>query len=1399
MKILIHILLAIGLPIFTVMAQSKFDKTLETIEASYEQGSYSKALKAIEKFKIATEKKLGAENQYTPTYFLVSAKLRVASGLVTEFESILDKAIQSSIKMNEENSKNHALVLIQVGEIFNQNGSFYKAKINLKKAKEILVGGSFFQDAVKARWQVAYAETLAGQGFFNDAIEQFTESERYYITRTSKQQAIVDANGNLVTKKMPQKELNQGYNEYAKLLTQLAKTYGDQGKLNSSDSVFGYASQWIGKNLGRTSLAYVKNQIYNAEMLVENGNESLPKEMSYIRLLGFLKANHQPSHVIGIKLYENYLTQLLEDGGAPYFNLKNEYEKMINSNYGKGSIYKVRLKAVEFDSKLDRDKTKNLENEANALISQNPNLPKDNITRAEVIEFLFTLALVKKNYVNGEAYLKSIVDIKTNLFGAEAPEVHLAKLKLANFYVNYTNKIAEASKIYAESYPIVADQIGPWHKDHLAILNQMASLFELTDKFKEASAILDKASDVARAKYSDTDFQYGIELNQIAKLQIKLGQYEKAEANSAWSLKILEEFRTDYDKKIFLVGAIETQAVLFGIKGMFDDAQDALDRSKKIISKSDKLDGIDELTTAKELANLYIQLGRYAQTEELVDRLIKDYEKLYGGSSLRLIEPLVNLGRLTLLKGEYSEAEKIATRANNLAVSIYGEVSTKTSPTQKLLSDIDFTIGDYDKAEENIIKALTSQESQFGRQHIEVAKSIAQLALIKYNKGDSQDVEKLILEARDIIGKRLGTDNPQYAEVLKNVAIIYIANKNYNLAFAALTQAESIWKSKVGATNNINAAAIYTLTADVYYQIKNYKRAEEFYVKAKDLYESFFSKTHPEYVKVLSKQARVYYMSKDFKAAKKNIEEALSNYENFIKKYFPALSEREKAKYWNTIKGDFEFYNTLAFSALEDFKDVNARVYNYQLLTKALLLSSSIKIKERILNSSDETLKTAYSQWINNKEQLTNALSMSPQQLSANGIDIVLLGNEAEKLEKELSEKSELFGQSFENKKITFENVQKSLGPNDVALEMVRYRHFDHTFTDSIVYVGLYIKNDDNKPKAIKLKEGQRLENRFYKFYRNSMISKTADEFSYSVFWEPIHKGIGQYATIYLSPDGVYNQVNLESMLTPDGKYVIDNSNIVIVSNTKELYLRRVKSKRESVNNQASIFGNPTFYLTAAADDAIASLPGTEKEANELQQLLIENGWKTTEYLEASASEEQVKEQDSPKIFHIATHGFWAPSEIKNESLIDSEAEKNNNPLLKTGLLLKGAGDLMKKTKYNYNLESGILTAYEAMNLNLDKTDLVVLSACETGLGEISNGEGVYGLQRAFLVAGAKTLIMSMFKVGDEATQKLILNFYKKWLTSGNLRESFTSAKKELRLEYPDPINWGAFMMIGLE
>ena len=1386
-----------------MFAQTKYDKTMASIEATYETGDYKKTLASLEKFKKKSFKKLGAQNPYLVRYYLMIAKCDLASGMFNEFETNLKTAINNSLRMNTENSKSHGIVLLEAGQLYTQNGSYRVAKEYLADSKKIFTKGNFFDEDTKARWEVAQAEMLTGQGFYQEASDILLNQSNYFSGRAVKQETFVDDKGNLKSRRLPDEELTKRYNDYCRVITSLGNCYGKQGKLKSADSAFGFVTSWANRNLGQSSLAYVRNQFYNAKMLKENGNESLPKDLEFSRTLNNLKIKHKPAHQLGVEIYEEYLKELVKEGGSRYLNIKLEYQKMIKSSFKEGSFYPVRLKAVELDSKLNKDKTKNLENDANALLANTKELPRNNIVTANVLEFLTELAIYEKKYANAEKYLGAIIEIKTELFGADAPETHLAKLRLANYYLDYTNKIPEATKIYEDSYnTIVSKQISDAHKDHLIILNHIANLYELTDRYVEADAALEKAGRVARGKYSDSDHLYGAELTNMSRLEIKLGQYEKAEKNLARALKILDEFRKEDDKKVYYIEALETNATLLGVKGLFDEAEDALDRSASMIRKADNIVGIDELATAQQLSSLFIQLGRYSTAEELLGKLIPEYEKLYGNNSLRLVEPLVNKGRLILAKGDYTEADKVAQRANQIALSVYGDKSSKTASTQKLLGDIDYAIGDYDKAEENIQKALVSQEKQFGRNHIEVAKSLAQLSLIKFYKGeDFGPVEKMMQEAQKIMGERLGTDNPQYADILKNVAIINIAAKKYNAAFTSLTQAEGIWRAKTGSKGNINAAAIYTLTGDVFYQLKNYKKSGEFYNQARDIYEKYFSRTHPEYVKILSKQAKVYYMQKDFKKAKKNIEEALTDYENFIKCYFPALSEREKTKYWNTIKSDFEFYNTLAFGNLDDFKDLTGKVYNYQLLTKALLLSSSIKIRERILNSSDENLKKAYNDWVQKKEFLTNALSMSTEQLTLNAIDLPSLNNEVEKLEATLSEKSELFGQSFENKKITYENVQKSIAKNEVAIEMVRYRHFDHNFTDSVIYVALYVKNDGARPKAVELPEGHRMETRFFKYYRNCITGQVPDAHSYKVFLEPIAKAIGINTTIFISPDGVYNQLNLEAVPTPDGKYIIDNANIVIISNTKDLYLRKVKSKGGVPSNTATMFGNPSFYMTASNSKSIPALPGTEREVNELQDLLKQKGWKTFEYMDKSASEERVKEQESPKIFHIATHGFYSPSADEDEAqkLTSSEAQLAENPLMKSGLLLRGAGDVLDKTKYNYNIESGILTAYEAMSLNLDKTDLVVLSACETGLGDISNGEGVYGLQRAFLVAGAKVLIMSMFKVDDAATQKLVLTFYKKWLTTNNMRQSFVDAKKELRVEYPDPIYWGAFMMIGIE
>jgi CHAT domain-containing protein len=1420
MKNISRVLLCAALFFFvftTSYAQNKkLDKSLKKIDGLYNGGAFEKALSGLTKFKKSAEK-LGPNNNYLLIAHLREAKINLALGVLTNFETSINNALTTSLAAYGENSTSYAVTMLDVADIYLEYGNFRLSREYSEKGETILKKTNQLNDALKGRIALSKAEAMIGQGFANGAIDLLKQHEKYFFDRAVEKETVVE-NNEIKTRRIPENEIFQRFNEYARLKTLIGSAIAKKGLISiigadsenpDVDVAFGELESWLkGKKrfFGETSLAEVNYKYVWAKALVDNGNLVLPSFLEFDNILSELKRKTNPTNTLAHELYLHHLEYLLKNNNrARYLNTKLEYEKVIDKYYPKASLHRVNLKAVEFDSKLSQDRTKDLENAALNTVATK-SLPKAFPTSIRIYEFLFDVAIAEKRYANAETYLNTLLEIKKELCGENSVEYHLSQIKLANFYLDFTNKIEEAGKIYENSYfKIVSKEIAKNHQDRITILNHIAQWYEFTDKYTLATKTLNEAKDAANDKFKNTDILMGIELNQIAKLQIKLGDYEQAEANIKLAIQILDlKANREYvEWRPAFISTLETQATLFGIKGMFDEAENNLDETKRLILKSDIPIG-DELSTAKELSSLFILLGRYSSTDKLLTLLIEETETLFGPNSLRLIEPLVNKGRILLAKGDYTEAEKTALRANQIAVTSYGETSTKSAPTQKLLADIYYTLGDYDKAQTSVTKAIASQEKQFGRNHIEVAKSISQLALIKFYKGDDKkQIEKLMLESRDIMAAKLGKDNPQYAEILKNVAVLYISEKRFDIAFNSLTVAETIWKAKAGKKNNINTASIYTLTGDVYYQQKNYKKAEEFYNKSKALYRSVFSETHPEYVKVVSKLSKVYYMQKNIKAAKDNIEEALGKYEDFIKQYFPALSEREKAKYWNTIKGDFEFYNTLAFGNFEEFRGKDQRkIYDYQLLTKALLLSSSIKIRERILNSSDEALKTQYSSWIQKKELLTLALSMSPQQLTEAEIDAAVLHQEVERLEKDLSQKSEIFGETFESKRIEFADVKKSLKANEVAIEMVRYRHFNHSFTDSVIYAALYTKSDFSSPKAIMLKDGHKMEGKYFKFYRNAITGKIADNISYGVFWQPIIEEIGQVSTVYLSADGIYNQINLEAIATPDGRFVLDNSNIVLVSNTKDIYLRSTKKKQAGSDNTASMFGNPTFYVTASASSRnIPDLPGTEKEINQLHFLLKEKGWMTNEFVERSAAEEKIKEMNSPKIFHIATHGLYRPS---TEATLEKQMEGNEavltqNPLMRTGLLLRGAGDLLDKTDFNYNMESGILTAYEAMSLNLDKTDLVVLSACETGLGDLEAGEGVYGLQRAFLVAGAKVLIMSMFKVDDEATQKLMLKFYQKWLNSNNLRQSFIDAKKELRVEYPEPIYWGAFMMIGLD
>jgi CHAT domain-containing protein len=230
---------------------------------------------------------------------------------------------------------------------------------------------------------------------------------------------------------------------------------------------------------------------------------------------------------------------------------------------------------------------------------------------------------------------------------------------------------------------------------------------------------------------------------------------------------------------------------------------------------------------------------------------------------------------------------------------------------------------------------------------------------------------------------------------------------------------------------------------------------------------------------------------------------------------------------------------------------------------------------------------------------------------------------------------------------------------------------------------------------------------------------------------------------------------------------------------------------------------------------ALEYLPGTEREALFLQGLLQKQQIPVILRLGYSATEESFKQIGrplSPSLLHIGTHGFFFPDPkdtTHRRTIIGEDAPAfkiSEHPLIRSGLMLAGSRYAWENKHPMHGMEDGILTAYEVSQMNLSNTDLVVLSACETGLGDIRGNEGVYGLQRAFRIAGAKNVLMSLWKVNDEVTEKLLTRFYQNWLEGKMpVREAFEAAQKWMRefrnkegLEiYRNPYFWAGFVLIG--
>jgi CHAT domain-containing protein len=399
------------------------------------------------------------------------------------------------------------------------------------------------------------------------------------------------------------------------------------------------------------------------------------------------------------------------------------------------------------------------------------------------------------------------------------------------------------------------------------------------------------------------------------------------------------------------------------------------------------------------------------------------------------------------------------------------------------------------------------------------------------------------------------------------------------------------------------------------------------------------------------------------------------------------------------------------------------------------------------------------------------------------------------------------------------------LKPDEAAIEMVRFNYRRNNIVSDSIFYAVFIITDQTteNPDLVILENGKELENIFYNSYRNSIKMKSKDVESFNVFWKKIYDKTKEYKKIYFSPDGVFNKLNISTLETEPGKFLLDYQIIHQLNSTQDILMGYFsKQDEENIYNSAMLIGNPDFKLSQEkvkekeekfikernADErsfvpsrslSLSPLPGTEKEVENIAKYLKSKKWDVFKYTKSDAVKGAVKSANSPRVLHIATHGLFLSDIKTNEKEIFGIETKRllENPLLRSGLFFAGACNTAGENFRPSGYDNGFLTAYEAMNLNLDKTQLVVLSACETGLGEIKNGEGVYGLQRAFIQAGAKSIIMSLWSVSDEATQELMSIFYKEWLGGKTKREAFHYAQMKLKEKYSYPYYWGAFVMVG--
>jgi CHAT domain-containing protein/Tfp pilus assembly protein PilF len=1058
-----------------------------------------------------------------------------------------------------------------------------------------------------------------------------------------------------------------------------------------------------------------------------------------------------------------------------------------------------------------------------------------------------------EKFTDADATLRRALDVMTRASGAESRDTASVLGNLGELY-RLEGRYPEAEHSTQQALSIQKKVLAP-NDQHIATsASNLALIYVSEGKYADAEPLYLRAKAIDEKLVGSGNRDLAVDLTNLGDLESKMGKDAAAEPLFAQALSIDSKILGNNHPQI--AQDLSNLANAYLSEGKFASAESLFQRALAIAVPAEGENSATAATILEGMGALYHDEGRYTDSEAAYTRALANREKALGPDHPDVALVLDNLASAYAGEGRYSDAEKLYRAAIEIRGKKLGSMHPSLAFSMINLADLYGSHGRWGEAEMLYRNAMTIYLKAYGQQDIRVANLLRTAGSLMVDEGKLADAEKVLLGAVAISEKAKGPNDPAVALNLNLLAEIYEYEGKHANAETLYKRAVDIGE-KALPPNSSDLADYRMGLAWVYEDEGKFTDAEPLFRQGITTLQANLSANSPLLGEAQMSLAIFYYAWDKPDLAEPFFEKRLGNLMAQFKANAATMSEKDRLIFLATTPGAFPIFYSFVLKYHDRDPALASKMYDALLQEKGFIAESAAALRAAVEASGDKEALGMLDKLAAEKTQLAALVESTVGDPANRRAQIAQFEQQTNQLEQELARRSSAVSEQKTLAVVTWRDVQKSLRPGEAAVEIARFQlHDGKSFRSNQLYVALVVKPDSKNPELIFLGDSKELESAPMSAYRAGVAQTrglTAEAApgetgatpaggtttaAYDAFWKPLEPAVAGLKRVYISPDGALSQVPIGLFADSNGKLLLEKYQLRYVNSTKDL----LRQPHPAQAKTAVLVGNPKFDLSDAeqrvalariGDPAaqlanshagssrrestgvraaglsggpLNPLPGTQAELDAVAKLLAQGGWQAATYTGDRALKTTVVDLRNPRIVHIATHGFFlSEAETAQQSRAGGSTIRGTqiDPMLRSGLLFAGADRVRAGTPPAPGLDDGVLTAYEASQLHLEGTELVVLSACETGLGAQSNSEGIFGLRRGLQEAGADAVMMSMWSVPDRETQELMTLFYAKWLGGLDKPEALRHAQFEerevVRKRYGKdlPYYWGAFILVS--